>query len=142
MGQLVCTGSAASAAVIAPQQRCDFFRIGTFYQFADCQQVPRAAAGKFYIVKPAFRVQREINLVGTDSFRRKRKLFHNTYLILLRFQQGFRHQVAHFLCVDFRHTFTEQIRGTVTGFVHFVNRCFHRIRRSLLIQGITEQHGG
>ena len=65
-GQLICTGSAASAAVIAPQQRCYFFRLCAFHKFSNSQQVPRAATRKFYIVKPAFRIHFEINLAGAD----------------------------------------------------------------------------
>ena len=65
-GQLVCTGSAASAAVIAPEQRSDFFRFRAFHQFADGLQIPRAAARKFYIVQPAFRIHFKINLAGAD----------------------------------------------------------------------------
>ena len=67
-GQLVCTGSTASAAVIAPQQRSDFFPFRAFHQFADGLQIPRAAARKFYIVKPAFRIHFEINLAGAHPF--------------------------------------------------------------------------
>ena len=67
-GQLVCTGSAASAAVIAPQQRCNFFRFRAFHQFTDGLQITRAAAREFYIVKPAFRIHFEINLAGADPF--------------------------------------------------------------------------
>jgi hypothetical protein len=99
-GQLVGTGSTASAAIIALQHSGDICRICAFDQFADGCQIARAAAGELNVMQLASIINAEVNLLAAYPLGLIGIIFHHMLSLNIDKHKKFVHFFAKSIIQD------------------------------------------